>query len=196
MTEEEKPNRPASKRNKAQSEKTVNEPMLTPEQECKGGTLAAEVNAESKAALTTRPRFQFFIVDSGWDGPVAQVVRNNLHMITRFQHDDPLYVLTAKQSIDVLSRHPHLIGKDPILIARDLDAHSDSCETDYRGFHFNMGLIKDQAKAIEGLRVFLHFLAVHRQSPNIEEAIKQKLHREGMLGAIEVLRVGSDSMVA
>jgi hypothetical protein len=46
------------------------------------------------------------------------------------------------------------------------------------------------------LRVFLHFLAVHRQSPNIEEAIKQKLHREGMLGAIEVLRVGSDSMVA
>ncbi len=148
-----------------------------------------------KASAHGTPRFQFFLIDSGWDSPVSQAVRKNIHMITRFQNNDPLYILTKDQSTALLSRHPHLIGKDPILIARDTQAKDRKNTTDYHGFHFNMGLIHQPDKAIEGLRIFLHFLATHRNSINIELDIKDKLHREGITGAIEVLRVGSEGLV-
>ena len=156
---------------------------------------AAETPAVPVKSAPATPRFQFFLIDSGWDSPVSQAVRKNIHMITRFQNNDPLYILTKDQSTALLSRHPHLIGKDPILIARDTQAKDRKNTTDYHGFHFNMGLIHQPDKAIEGLRIFLHFLATHRNSINIELDIKDKLHREGITGAIEVLRVGSEGLV-
>ena len=162
-------------------------------QTLKAATETTAVQVKSAAHAT--PRFQFFLIDSGWESPVSQAVRKNIHMITRFQNNDPLYILTKDQSTSLLSRHPHLIGKDPILIARDTQAKDRKNTTDYHGFHFNMGLIHQPDKAIEGLRIFLHFLATHRNSINIELDIKDKLHREGITGAIEVLRVGSEGLV-
>ena len=162
-------------------------------QNLKAATETTAVQVKSAAHAT--PRFQFFLIDSGWESPVSQAVRKNIHMITRFQNNDPLYILTKDQSTSLLSRHPHLIGKDPILIARDTQAKDRKNTTDYHGFHFNMGLIHQPDKAIEGLRIFLHFLATHRNSINIELDIKDKLHREGITGAIEVLRVGSEGLV-
>lgn len=141
------------------------------------------------------PRFNFFLIDSGWDGPVSQAVRNNIHMITRFQNNDPFFILNREQSTAVLRKHPHLIGSDPILIARDLHARHQPQAGDYHGFHLNMGLIRDATKAIGILHTFLNFLAVHRDSQDIEKNIKQQLHRDGLEGAIEVLRSGTESLV-
>jgi hypothetical protein len=147
------------------------------------------------ASLTKPPRFHFFLIDSGWNSAAARVIRDNLDMITRFQNDDPLFILTREQSTALMRRHPHLIGKDPILLARDLQARGATGDSEYHGFHLNMGLIRNPDKAVEGLRNFLHFLAAHRHSANIEKDVQAQLHRQGLQGAIEVLRAGAESMV-
>lgn len=141
------------------------------------------------------PRFQFFLIDSGWDGPVAQVIRQNLRMVTLLQNHDPFYVLTRTQSNEILKRHPHLIGKDPILLARDIHGARYHGPKQYHGFHLNLGIIKSPEDALEVLQNFVNFLAVHRKNTNIDHLIKQKLHRDGLQGAVEVLRGGSETMV-
>jgi hypothetical protein len=189
---DEKPKKPARSTVKAKpSAATVSAASVKTPTAKPTSTQAVQVQESAHSS----PRFQFFLIDSGWESPVSQAVRKNIHMITRFQNNDPLYILTKDQSTSLLSRHPHLIGKDPILIARDTQAKDRKNTSDYHGFHFNMGLIHQPDKAIEGLRIFLHFLATHRNSINIELDIKDKLHREGITGAIEVLRVGSEGLV-
>lgn len=141
------------------------------------------------------PRFVFFLIDSGWNTTCTRIVRENLDMITRFQNNDPLYILTREQSIALLKRHPHMIGKDPILLARDLHAGKGQCSNDYHGFHLNMGMVWEPNRAADGLRQFLNFLSTHRHSSNIENDIRQKLHRDGLQGAIEVLRQTGEAMV-
>ena len=116
-------------------------------------------------------------------------------MVTRFQNDDPLYILSKEQSVELLKRHPHMIGKDPILLARDLKAGQGHCSQDYHGFHLNLGMLGEPNKAADGLRNFLNFLSNHRHSSNIESDIKQKLHQDGLQGAIEVLRQGGEAVV-
>ncbi|MFO1417307.1 MAG: hypothetical protein U1E83_01420 [Methylotetracoccus sp.] len=50
-------------------------------------------------------------------------------MITKFQNNDPLYVLDETQSTALLRRYPHLIGKDPILIAGILPPAAPAAQT-------------------------------------------------------------------
>ncbi len=154
--------------------------------------------ASLQATEVTRhhaPRFHFFLIDCGWDGPVPKLIRNNLSMITHLQNHDPLFVLSREQSNQMLRKHPHLIGKDPILLARDLFASRKDGDSEYHGFHLNLGLIKNENEALATLRKFLNFLAAHRKGGNIEKHIQEQLHRDGLKGAIEVLRVGSEAMV-
>lgn len=155
----------------------------------------ADQDTSPSAPAKSAARFHFFLIDSGWNSAAARVVRDNIGMITRFQNNDPLFILDQEQSTALLRRHPHLIGKDPILLARDLQARGASDGSEYHGFHLNIGLIRDPVVAVEGLRKFLHFLAVHRHSGDFEKDIKAKLHREGLRGAIEVLRLGGEALV-
>lgn len=157
--------------------------------------IEAEQSNDPAAPNKTTPRFHFFLIDSGWNSAAARVIRDNLDMITRFQNDDPLFVLTREQSTALMRRHPHFIGRDPILLARDLQARGASGGSDYHGFHLNLGLLNEPNKAVQALRKFLHLLATHRQSADIEKDIKERLHRKGLQGAIEVLRAGAESMV-
>lgn len=162
------------------------------------GTVSAESSETPSVADSPSrqpPRFHFFLIDSGWDSAAARVIRDNLDMINRFQNDDPLFILSQEQSTALMRRHPHFIGRDPILLARDLKAREASGGSEYHGFHLNLGLIRDPYKAVEALRKFLHLLADHRNSANIERDIKGRLHRKGLTGAIEVLRAGSEAMV-
>ncbi|MBM4200184.1 MAG: hypothetical protein FJ189_02740 [Gammaproteobacteria bacterium] len=162
------------------------------------GPIAPEAPAAAAAdSPAAGPRFHFFLIDSGWNSAAARVIRENIGMITRFQNDDPLFILDQEQSTALMRRHPHLIGKDPILLARDLRARGASGDGDgeYHGFHLNMGLVKDPVAAVAGLRKFLHLLAVHRHGGDIEQVVTKELHRAGMKGAIEVLRTGHEAML-
>ena len=152
-------------------------------------------NAPEKKSEPEGPRFQFFLIDSGWDSPAANVIRQNLRMVTQLQNHDPFYVLTRSQSSEIIRRHPHLIGKDPILLARDIHGARYHGRKQYHGFHLNLGIIQNPETALEVLQNFINFLAVHRKNANIDHLIKQKLHRDGLQGAVEVLRGGSEALV-
>ena len=156
---------------------------------------ANEENNSSTSEVREAPRFQFFLIDSGWDGAAARVIRQNLRMVTQLQNHDPFYVLSRTQSSELLKRHPHLIGKDPILLARDIQGSHSSGDQQYHGFHLNLGTIKDPESALEVLQNFINFLAVHRKNVDIDQLIKQKLHRDGLVGAVEVLRGSSEALI-
>jgi hypothetical protein len=168
----------------------------TPAPAGRSGDTGTETASPHAGASGVGPRFQFFLIDSGWNTVCARIVRDNLGMITEFQNDDPFYILTREQSITLLKGHPHLIGKDPILMARDLSARGMTRPDDYHGFHLNLGMLWEPNKAAEVLRQFLNFLSMHRDSANIENDIRRRLHRDGLQGAIEVLRSSSEAMLA
>lgn len=173
-------------------------PLIKPRPRAQEETIPETSPSETVPLAVTaedQPRFQFFLIDSGWDGPVARMVRQNLRMITHLQNHDPFYVLSRTQSSDILKRHPHLIGKDPILLARDLHGARIDGNNEYHGFHLNLGIIQNPERALEVLQAFLNFLAVHRKNADIDQQIRAKLHRDGLQGAVEVLRGGTEALI-
>lgn len=148
----------------------------------------AAAPAEQEEKPKHEPRFQFFIIDSGWDSASARVLHENLEMISRFRNDDPLFVLTREQSIALIRKHPDLIGKDPILLVHDLHAQGGRGPSGYHGFRLCLGPLKQPDQALHALQEFLRFIASHRHSVDIEQDIRQRLHRAGLEGAIEVIR--------
>jgi len=142
------------------------------------------------------PRFHYFIIDSGWKSPAAKVLRENFHMIREFQNHDPLYVLTREQSTALIRANSDLIGKDPILLVHDLHAKGGRGESGYHGFRLCLGAIKKPEQVLKALQEFLQFVSLHRNSSSIEKDLQRKLHRQGVEGAIEVIREGASEMMA
>lgn len=157
-------------------------------------TLAIEPTA---GTLPQEPyRFRIFVIDSGWKSPAAQVVRDNFSMILSFQGRDPFYVLSRKQSSNIIRQNPVLAGKDPIILVRDLVQTLDDNGEEFHGFHLNLGVLHKPNQVLDALRQFLQFLTSHRNSTNIERDIREKLHRDGWAGAIEVIRAGAQEAMS
>lgn len=142
-----------------------------------------------------QPRFHFFIIDAGWKSAAARVIRENFHMIREFQNNDPLYILNREQSVDLIRANPELIGKDPIILVHDLHAQGGRGESGYHGFRLCLGLIKNSQQALNAMQEFLRFVQNHRQSADIEKDIRKKLHRQGLEGAIDVIREGAQDLM-
>lgn len=136
-------------------------------------------------------RFRIFVIDTGWKSPAAQILRANFSMILTFQDGDPFYVLTRKQSQQIVHRNPVLMGKDPIILVRDLTDQPGLDGEEFHGFHLNLGLLNKPTEVLGALREFLQFLKAHRNSPNIEMDIREKLHRDGFIGTLQVIRAGA-----
>jgi len=157
---------------------------------------ATELVSLEEESAEEKPRFHYFIIDAGWKSHSARVLRENFHMIREFENHDVLYVLTREQSIDLIRANPVLIGKDPILLVHDLHAKGGRGSSGYHGFRLCLGVIKNPEQALQALQEFLRFISDHRKSANIENDLKRRLHREGMEGAIEVIREGASEMMA
>jgi hypothetical protein len=142
----------------------------------------------------TAKRFDFFLIDTGWNSAVAKVVRAHLATIFNFEKQDAFYVLSAEQSIELLKLAPHLIGHDPIILVYDLYAPPNR-ECRYRGFRLNLGLIKRPEQALARLQEFLRFVAVNRTAVPLDRAIRRELYREGFDGMIKVLREASTEFI-
>lgn len=89
------------------------------------------VSAETK-------RFDIFLIDTGWNEPVSKVVQSHLPTLYEYQTQDSLYVLTAKQSVDMLRCEPSLIGRDPTMLVYDLHAQRGQGAGKYRGFRIHL----------------------------------------------------------
>ncbi|MFZ4700963.1 MAG: hypothetical protein ACOYMG_13015, partial [Candidatus Methylumidiphilus sp.] len=137
----------------------------------------------------------FFIIDSGWKTESAEVLRENFQMLRTFQEDDPLYVLSREQSVALIRKSPELIGKDPVILVHDLHAKGGRGESGYHGFRLCLGLLRNSEQALTALQKFLRFVHRHRQSKDIEKDIRDKLHRKGMEGVIEIIRESASTMM-
>ena len=133
-------------------------------------------------------RFNFFLIDTGWNEPVSRVVHKNFHLIQKHLPHALLFVLSADQSVEILGHLPEAIGHDPMILVYDLYAPNPSRRSNYKGFRLSLGLLRHPEQAIARLQEFVRFIVVHRQSARLDREVRRELHREGFEGMIKILR--------
>ena len=135
------------------------------------------------------PRFQIFIIDTGWDSPAHRVLRRNFGLIRNLRKSELIYVLNSEKSIEFIRHHRALlVGKDPIIAVHDLHAlGGTNGTTGFHGFRLHLGLLRTEEQALLALQAFSRFLSANRQSRDLEALVRAQLRREGFLGAIEII---------
>jgi hypothetical protein len=132
-------------------------------------------------------RFHIFIVDSGWNSAAHRVLVENFALLRNLQKDDPIYVLSREQSIELQRRHGSRIVRDPTIAVHDMDALDRGGTSGFHGFRLHLGLLHTPQQALLGLQAFASFLVTHRHSTDLEADVRANLRREGLTGAIEII---------
>jgi hypothetical protein len=164
-------------------------------------TSAPPVNLDLRFKASEGPpdpnakRFDFFLIDTGWNSAVGKVVHSHLETMFKYEKHDAFYVLSPDQSIDLLRRVPHLIGHDPIILVYDLYAPPSRKSRGFRGFRLNLGLIKRPDQALARLQEFLRFVAINRTAVRLDRQVRRELYREGIDGMIKILREASTELI-
>jgi hypothetical protein len=140
-------------------------------------------------------RFDFFLIDTGWNAAVSEVVLAHLTPLMKLESRDGIYILSQEQSYTLLKTAPHLIGHDPIILVYDHHAPPERKTRGFRGFRLNLGLIRQPEQALARLQEFLRFVAINRDAAYIQRAIKKELYREGFDGMIKLLRETSTELI-
>ncbi|WP_165073995.1 hypothetical protein [Paludisphaera rhizosphaerae] len=143
----------------------------------------------------TIKRFDMFLIDTGWNRPVSEIVRKHLPVLYEFQRQDSLYILTPDQSVEVLRREPTLIGHDPTLLVYDLLAGGQGGAGRFRGFRIHLGKFRSGEHAMARLQEFLRFVNMNRTAERLDKAVRGELHREGFSGAVKILREASAASI-
>jgi hypothetical protein len=144
--------------------------------------------AKAEPLDPAKKRFDIFLIDSGWNRPVSEVIRTHLPLIVEFQKHDSLYVLTPGQSVEILKRDPALIGHDPMIIFYDCYTLPTDDSGTYHGFRLCLGLMRHAGQALARLQECIRFIAANRACSSLDVEIRRELHREGIEGMIKVLR--------
>lgn len=145
-----------------------------------------------------RKRFDFFLVDTGWNAAVSKVVRTQLRSlfdVGGYHEHDHLYELSPQQSAVVLGRAPENIGCDPTIIVYDLYGSIQVRSGNYHGFRLNLGLMRHPEQALARLQELTRFIAIHRTAERLDREVRRELHREGFEGIVKVLRETSLEML-
>lgn len=154
-------------------------------------TVSTAVSAHAPSPAIEEPatpsRFRIFIIDSGWNSAARRVLHENFALMRDLQNEDPIYVLGKEKSIELIRRHPSLMGKDPIIAVHDQAAMDKGGTTGFHGFRLHLGLLRRPEQALLALQAFTRFLNTHRQSADLEADIRANLRREGIAGAIEII---------
>jgi hypothetical protein len=156
--------------------------------------LRPRVHAEPFTRET--PRFHVFVIDTGWNGPVSRVLREHANLFCQYNPQDPVYILTREQSVQVLKNAPEHIGKDPMVVVYDIYAPKLSPNKDkpnYHGFRLNLGLIRHPEQALAKLQEFLKFVMLHRTADCLSCEVERELHREGLGNMVKLLREASEA---
>jgi hypothetical protein len=103
------------------------------------------------------------------------------------QQGEPIYVLSREKSIAFVDRHPSMMGKGPVIAVHDLSELRKRGAHGFHGFRLHLGLMRTEAQALLALQMFTRFLAIHRQSADLEAQIRRDLRREGIMGSIEII---------
>jgi hypothetical protein len=160
-----------------------------------GSNEAGAANAETGPAIapTARrgaardPRFHIFVIDSGWNCAASKVLREHIDVISDLHIDDELYVLDRATSIALLRHYPLQVGRDPIIAVHDMRPRHRHRVKHTHGFRLHLGILDSEEQVMAALRMFARFLITHRNAADIDELVRQHLHRQGLAGAIEIL---------
>jgi hypothetical protein len=140
-------------------------------------------------------RFDIFLIDTGWNQPVSKLVRSHLPTLHQYQRQDALYILTPEQSVEILRHEPALIGRDPTLLVYDLHTPKEKASGGYRGFRIHLGRFRNAEQALARLQEFLRFVNLHRTNESLGCEVRRELHREGLSGAVKILREASEASI-
>ena len=84
--------------------------------------------------LEKTPRFQLFIVNTGWHSDASAVVEENMENFKSLMDPIPVFVLSKEQSRKVLLSDPNRIGTDPCFLLIDQHASGGQGANGYHGF--------------------------------------------------------------
>jgi hypothetical protein len=152
-------------------------------------------NPASEPPDPNAKRFDFFLIDTGWNTAVSELVHSHLKPLMNLETRDGIYVLSQDQSFQMIKTAPHLIGHDPIILVYDHHAPPDRKSRGFRGFRLNLGLIRKPEQALARLQEFLRFVALNREAGNLERCVRRELYREGFDGMIKILRETSTELI-
>jgi hypothetical protein len=143
-----------------------------------GGGAVTPSAAPARTGAARDARFHIFVIDSGWNCAASKVLREHLDMISDLHIDDELYVLDRATSIALLRHYPLQVGRDPIIAVHDLRPRRHHRVTHTPGFRMHLGIL-DSEEQVLGI--------THRDAADIDQLVRQDLHRKGFAGAIEIL---------
>ena len=132
-------------------------------------------------------RFHIFIIDTGWNCAASKVLREHINMISDLNIDDELFVLDRPTSIALLRHYPLQVGRDPIVTVHDLHPHHRHRVKHTHGFRMHLGILDTEQQVLAALRMFARFLITHRNAADLDQLVRQDLHRQGLSGAIEII---------
>jgi hypothetical protein len=133
-----------------------------------------------------QPRFEIYVIDSGWQTPSADVFRAALPLFTKYLRRHEVHVLSADQSETFLQRHPQLLGKDPIVAIVDREAIRRE-SPDGVGARVLLGRVRDEHRVVALLKMLLRIVNTPELASELPGSIRRFVHREGVVGALEIL---------
>ena len=131
------------------------------------------------------PRFEIYVIDSGWPSPAADVVRAALPLFMKFLNRHDVYVLTADESVGFLQGHPQLLGKDPMVAVLDREAIRRESQ-DGIGARLMLGRVRDAHRVLALLKMLLRIVNTPELAADLPGSIRRFVHREGVAGALEI----------
>jgi len=160
------------------------EPLLARE-----GAAAARRDAPrpTPRSAITDVRFHIFIIDTGWNCAASTVLREHINMISDLNIDDELFVLDRPTSIALLRHYPLQVGRDPIIAVHDLHPRHRHRVKHTHGFRMHLGILDTEQQVLTALRMFARFLVTHRNAADLDQLVRQDLHRQGLAGAVEII---------
>jgi hypothetical protein len=119
-------------------------------------------------------RFDVYVIDSGWNLPVSQALKQNLGQLRACLQDQKLYVLDQAQSAALLKRDPSLIGFDPIVLFVDRQKKEQGKRF---GFRLNLGIFRHAEQALAQLQHSLRIVTDHRSAQDIARTVESEVLR-------------------
>jgi len=132
------------------------------------------------------PRFEIYIIDSGWKTEAGEAVRDSLPLFTKYLRRHEVYFLNEDQSEEFLQDHPQLLGKDPIIAVLDREAIQRESQNGI-GARLLLGRIHDRNRVVALLKMLLRIVNTKQMADDLPEAVRYEVHRKGVAGAIEVI---------
>ena len=142
----------------------------------------------SPTDLEKKPRFQLFIVNTGWNSDASAVVEENMENFKSLMDPIPVFVLSKEHSRKVLLSDPNRIGTDPCFLLIDQHASGGQGANGYHGFRLSLGRATSKREALEIFQTFTRFIATHMTSTDIERQVRKRLKKEGFQNVFEVLK--------